>query len=164
MSTNEIEQLIASGVIERYDPELEAHVLEARTIYMFKKVRDQIADRVQHAASDRQLETSPMEQLDAVFTDFCDGTELYTSEQFKCLNPKSKGVWEIKTPDVRMFGWFYLKDVFIATSVDTKHRILEHNLYTGYINEASDLRIKFFGDEAEYISGTEPDNVISNWS
>lgn len=164
MSTNEIEQLIAAGIIERHDPELEAHVLEKRTVYMFKKVNDQIKDRIQDAVSDRQLQTTPMEQLDAVLADFCDGTELYTSEQFKCLNPTSEGVWEIKTPDVRLFGWFHLKDVFIATAADTKHRILEHGLYKGYINEASALRAKFFGDEAQHVSGTEPDDVISNWS
>ena len=164
MSTSEIEQLIAAGVIERYDPDLEGHVLEARAIYLFKKVSAQIDDRIRDAASDRQLETAPIEQFDAILADFCDGTELYTSEQFKCLNPTSQGVWELKTPDVRIFGWFHVKDVFIATAVDTKHRILEHNLYKGYINEAFDLRVKYFGDASGYIRGTEPDDVISNWS
>ena len=156
-------ELEASGKIVRYDPELGPGVLEERRVYMLARVPGQIEDRLVGTTSDRHIETNPDEQLDALLADFCEGVELLADTQFKCLKPHENGVWELKTPDVRMFGWFHEKDCFIATAVDAKWRILEHKLYQPYIAEAARLRSDIFGDDVSFIQGTEPNDVLSNW-
>ncbi|AIT79116.1 hypothetical protein JI59_04495 [Novosphingobium pentaromativorans US6-1] len=130
---------------------------------MLARVPEQIEQRIVGTKSDRHIEILPEEQLDGLLADFCEGVEIAVGTQFKCLIPQENGVWELKTPDVRMFGWFHQKDCFIATAVDAKWRILEHHTYRGYIAEAAHLRSQLFGDDVQFIQGTEPDDVLSNW-
>ncbi|WP_157009812.1 hypothetical protein [Sphingobium sp. YBL2] len=156
-------ELEASGALVRFDADLGASVLEIRRIYLLERVPGQIEQRIEKTGSDRQIEIEPKEQLDGLLADFCEGEEVMAATQFKCLQPKENGIWELKTPDVRVFGWFYEKDCFIVSAVDAKWRILEHGLYNGYISEAVRLRAELFGENAKFVEGTEPDDVISNW-
>lgn len=130
---------------------------------MLAHVPNQIKERISGTTSDRHIEIAPEEQLDGLLADFCEGVELMADTQFKCLIPLENGVWELKTPDVRMFGWFHQKDCFIASAVDAKWRILALNMYAPYIAEAARLRSQILGDDIGYIKGTEPGDVISNW-
>lgn len=154
---------LQTGALVRFDPELGLGVLEQRRIYMLARVPDQIAMRIVGTTSDRHLEIAPDEQLDGLLADFCEGIEIAAGTQFKCLVPQQNCIWELKTPDVRMFGWFYEKDCFIATAVDAKWRIREHKSYRGYIVEAAHFRSQLFGEDAGFIKGMEPDDVLSNW-
>lgn len=54
------------------------------------------------------------EQVIELFTEFVSGKSLVISRQFKCLDPAKDGIWELKTGDVRIFGWFPKLDCFIA--------------------------------------------------
>lgn len=157
-------ELVASGQLLRFDPELGPDTLEERQIYMLSRVPEQITSRIVGTTSDRHLEISPEEQLDALLADFCEGVELLFDEHFKCLTPHENGVWELKTPDIRIFGWFHQKDCFVVSAVDAKWRIVELNLYRPYINEAAWLRANLFGEQAPCVMGSDPDDVVSNWN
>jgi hypothetical protein len=80
------------------------------------------------------------------------------------LRPAGDGVWELKTADLRVFGWFHAKDCFLGHCADTAERVKEHRLYTGYVGEVVRFRDSLPLDEPKYIPGEDPDAVVSNSS
>jgi hypothetical protein len=156
-------ELTEKGVLVRFDPDLGSGVFEQRRLYLLARVPGQIAERIEGTTSDRHLETMPYEQLDALLSEYCEGEELAFSTQFKCMRPLDRGIWTLKTPDVRIFGWFHEKDCFICSAVDAAWRVKEVPLYRGYIDEAVRFRDEIFGPGSGYVAGVEPDDVISNW-
>jgi hypothetical protein len=47
---------------------------------------------------------STSEQLNIMFADFVSGRPL-TSGLARCDPPRGEGIWRLKTPDLRLFGW-----------------------------------------------------------
>jgi len=157
-------RLVEEGLLVRLDPALGPGVLEVRRLYMLPRVIRQIEERVRGTASDRHLETEPEAQMDGLLADFCEGIELDTGTQFKCLRPVAEGVWELKTSDLRLFGWFHARDCFIWCAVAAKWKLLETpGLVFGYVREAARIREELFGQDAQFVRGESPDDVISNW-
>jgi hypothetical protein len=74
------------------------------------------------------------------------------------------GVWELKTADVRIFGWFPGRDQYIAVRVDQAWRVKESNLYAGYKGEVVRYRdaLPLAGDK--FVKGVDPNDVVSNFS
>jgi len=74
------------------------------------------------------------------------------------------GVWYLKTTDLRIFGWFWRKDIFLGVVADTKLRCQTHNLYQGYRTvNVERFRNELPLDEPKFIPGTDPDAVLSNY-
>src|ERR1700733_1797046 len=61
-----------------------------------------------------ETDLSPIEQVDVLFHDFVSGEDLVYYERCHFMEPLINGVWELKTPDIRIFGWFCKRGVFIA--------------------------------------------------
>jgi hypothetical protein len=74
-----------------------------------------------------------------------------------------EGVWELKTADVRLFGWFHQFDCFVGVVIDLKYRVQEYKLYSGYMGEVIRFRDNLDLDEPKFIPGGEPVNVVSNF-
>jgi len=45
---------------------------------------------------------------------FCEGNYYINPRDAHAVQPVTLGVWELKTPDVRIYGWFIQKDLFVA--------------------------------------------------
>lgn len=130
---------------------------------MLPKVVDQIESRIKGTVSDRQIKTLPEEQLDGLLADFCEGVEMTVTTHFRTVRPVDCGAWELKTPDVRVFGWFHERDCFIASAIDAAWHVKQVGLYAGYAREAEAHRIRLFGPNAPFVKGLNPDDVLSNW-
>ncbi|WP_072893966.1 hypothetical protein [Sphingobium sp. YR657] len=156
-------ELVTKGELVRFDAELGPHVLEIRRLFMLPRAIEQIEARISGTVSDRQIETAPDEQLDNLLAEFCEGVEMKMTTQFHTVRPIDCGAWELKTADVRVFGWFYAKDCFIASAVDAAWHVKRHRLYSGYAQEAEAHRKRLFGQNAPYVEGMDPDDVLSNW-
>jgi hypothetical protein len=155
------------GPLFKLDPVLDSYDADAqeeRLIYASKKFRDWIVKVLPGLGSTWNVEELPDQQVDALFEDFTSGIVLTYSHQFKCLNPVGDGVWELKTADVRIFGWFYAMDCFIAIVADTKQHILDHGLYAGYRGEVVHYRNQLALDEPKFIDGDDPNVVVSNYT
>ncbi|KAB1079388.1 hypothetical protein [Methylobacterium soli] len=107
------------------------------------------------------LELSPAEQLDALFADYISGAPLNHTRQFRILRPSRSSVWELKTPDLRIFGWFLQRDCFLAVFGAWADRVKDHDLYHGYLNEVARIRQAMGLQEALCITGIDPNDVIS---
>lgn len=104
-------------------------------------------------------EIHPLEQVDALFARFAAGEPLVISRQFRRMHPHEQGVWELKTPDVRIFGWFSERDHFVAAYGDDASRVKDHNLYAGYI--AQTVRVRTILG-CTFIEGRRYEEVLSN--
>lgn len=56
--------------------------------------------------------------MDAILWKWITGAPMQYGRMFKDLMPRQDEVWEMKTPDLRIFGWLYRPRVFIAACLE----------------------------------------------
>lgn len=57
---------------------------------------------------------TPSQQMDTVLRKWNAGKPMQRGRAFSHLRPTRHSVWEMKTPDLRIFGWLYKPKVFVA--------------------------------------------------
>jgi hypothetical protein len=106
--TDEIEDRVATG--DLFPLELET-ASQIRWMFMVRELRDAIINPPDG-------EEERFDDLHADLTSFLYWRRI-DQEYLWLLSPKSRGVWEIKSrreePQIRVFGQFAQKDVFLAT-------------------------------------------------
>lgn len=147
----------------RLDPALEANEREWRFIHTSPRFRERVETELPNWTSSWKVEVDPAQQLDALVEVFCSGETLTFGPQFKPLTHIKDGIWELKTPDLRIFGWFCKKDHFIAGTMDVTFNIKKYNLYAGYAGEVERFRNQLDLNEPKYVVGENPDVVVSNY-
>ncbi|WP_050991441.1 hypothetical protein [Sinorhizobium fredii] len=127
-------ELEQNGDIERIDVALDVGEQPWRTLYgtpAFIEWLDNVLPDLQTTVVGG--DTTPMEQVDAVFYEYVVGEPLNPDRRFKRLNwTPDLYVWEFKTPDIRILGWIPARDVFICTYGEMKDRLEALNLYGRY--------------------------------
>jgi hypothetical protein len=154
----------------KLDAALKPREQEFRRIYLFPRARDKLANEASLWDSQHNLSQRPIDQLSALISRFASGDFLIFDHDFRGLRKIVDGVpsyedevWELKTADVRVFGWFYERDCFIAVSLDEVWRVKAIPLYAGYRSEVIRYREGLELDEPKFISGGEPVDVVSNF-
>jgi hypothetical protein len=156
--------LSTNGPLSRLDAQLDPPRQELRMLHAGPKLVAWISDIVPTLESTWKIEQSPAEQLDDLMQVFCSGDPLTYEWHFKSLAHVADGVWELKTADLRIFGWFHEKDCFIGVK-DTADRIKKHHLYEGYSRtEVVGFRNSLDLDEPKFVPGDNPHAVVSNYS
>ncbi|WP_140056006.1 hypothetical protein [Oceanibaculum nanhaiense] len=145
------------------DADLAHDEQEWRCIYLLPNVKKWLEKELPSLVSSWNIAESPREQVGVLFWEFCSGERLIHSIQFKSLNHLGDGIWELKTADIRIFGWFQQKDHFIAADIDLAQRVKEHDLYKGYSVQAKRRRDQLNLDEPKCVVGDNPYDVISDF-
>lgn len=60
---------------------------------------------------------TPKAQMDTLLRKWIAGKPMAQNRAFSNLRPTTQAVWEMKTVDLRVFGWIYRPKVFIAAFV-----------------------------------------------
>ncbi len=155
--------LIERGDLIKLDPGLPMSELEVREIYMTVGLTEWI-DRVLPGIRERfNTSFTAQEQFSQLVEDFCGGVELQYEQGFHCMTPAESGVWELKTPNIRMFGWFCSKDIFVAFKALEASFVKTHGLYAGCRDEVIRFRSLLDLDEPKFVEGTDPHAVVSNF-
>lgn len=157
-------ELSAAGEVELFVPELGFRQQALRLIYLRPGVMEWIEGNLPDAESDCGSELSPLEQLDELLNTFCAGEALIHERQVKILHQHRHCVWELKTADVRLFGWFPKVDVFVWTATNLKRIIRDHGLVPGYVQQAVNFRNQLNLDPPKFIPGADPNGVATNIS
>lgn len=157
-------ELANAGFLHKYDPELAANLQEDRMLYASERLRDYLHDTLPRLGSSWNIETSPLEQFDALMEVYTSGDVLTYGHTLNPLRHVADGVWELKTADLRIFGWFPVMDVFVGVVADLAQRVKEHHLYNGYAGDVVRFRDALDLDEPKFIAGTDPRYVVSNFS
>jgi hypothetical protein len=144
---------------------LDRNVQEFRQIYASPDLYRWIRDVLPTLQPSLSIELSPVEQFFALAEIFCAGDRLTFDRGFKPLTRVTiDGIWELKTQDIRVFGWFHRKDCFIGVVADDATRIKSIGLYQGYANVTTKLFLQQLDlDEPKYIRGDKPHAVVSNF-
>lgn len=152
-----------SRVLDTIDP-LEPGELPWRTLYGtmdFLRWLDEGLPNLGH--NNLYSDLSPQEQLFAAFAEFVSGDSFSTDRRFKKLNcTPDQHVWEIKTDEVRVFGWIPMKDCFICCFGDSKDKIVARNSAGRYIAQTAFVRNQMNLDEPKYLTSRSYASVISN--
>lgn len=132
-----------------------------RVIYLSQRIIDWFKTVPEMSTSIMGLEEAPDEQLDALLHDYITGAPLSYDKRFKKLNPRSQDVWELKTADLRIFGWFYRRNVFVAVAGEEKRRLQDlYGMYAGYVGEVVRFRNDLPLDEPKYLPGALENDVV----
>ncbi len=157
-------ELCEAGALERLDPQLPNKWQELRLVYLMPRALRWLADILPELEGIWDDEISPAEQFQAHVELWARGEPLVYSWQFKPLVHLADGIWEWKTRDLRAFGWFPQKDVFVCAAIDDATKIKEHDLYRGYCSQSAADRDHLSLDEPKFIPGEKPEDVVSNFS
>jgi len=156
-------ELCDSGVLDIINP-LEPDELPWRRVYgttEFLGWLDQVLPTLGHNALYAEL--TPLEQVFAFFAEYASGDDFFSDRRFKKLNwTPDRYVWELKTEEVRIFGWAPQKDAFICCYGDAADRIKVENSYGRYMAQTVYVRDNIALDEPKCVIGGVYSDVISN--
>lgn len=151
--------LSASEKIIRFSAELEPDEMPNRFIYMAGDFVTWAEDVLYAEEPDENGGISPYEQVEGIFHHFVVGRPLCYGVHKKLLRPETRGVWSIRTKDVRVFGWFPAQATFLAVSGALKRSLRECEDYAPHIDKVAQFREELPLDEPKSVGGTRPDEI-----
>jgi hypothetical protein len=157
-------ELDRAAELFKLDPQLEPNEQEWRMIYLSPTLMRWMQDELPHLESTWKVEVDPTQQLDALVEEFCSGATLYYGPHFHPIAHVEDGIWELKTPDLRIFGWFHAKDCFVGWRAGLADFIKTHNLYHGFAGETAHFRNRLDLNAPKFIPGVDPNAVVSNYT
>src|SRR5665811_908306 len=101
-----LSELDRRGDLVRLDPGLAPNELENRPVYLSPKLTKCMDETLPTLPPDLDLELTPQEEMAQLFETFCSGVVLTYDKDFKPIHYVIDGVWELRTVDLRVFGWF----------------------------------------------------------
>jgi hypothetical protein len=151
-------ELCDAGILTPIGGGLDAHEQPERLIYAFQDVIDWLENTLPSIEPDfHEGKQDPIEQLDDLFHDFISGADFAYYEKSHSMLPTDPGIWELKTPDLRLFGWFASRNVFVIGHINSAFLCKLHNLYPGYRNSVEYKRDHLDLDEPKFITGVYED-------
>ncbi|MER8388254.1 hypothetical protein NKH14_22535 [Mesorhizobium sp. M1380] len=156
-----LDELRQKGVLVRMEVTLAPREFEDRVFYAYPDFRDWLFGPVMKAKPFDRINLAPRFQAQALLHDFVAGKPLGIGRTFKRMRPHEEDVFELVTPDLRVFGWFPQKDVFIAVAGDFMERTHGHDLYVGYRNKVVRERHLIDLDEPKWLQGASEYDVIT---
>lgn len=163
-----LSELADRGDVDRVEIELDSGRQPWRCLYAtpeFSEWADSVLPSMETGVM--QAEVSPFEQVYALFADFIEGQHLEENRRFRSLiyHPELH-VWELKTIDVRIFGWFAKMDNFICCFGEHKDVLADpaevERTYSRYITRTNFERHKLSLDPPKSIEFKEYANVLSD--
>lgn len=105
-------------------------------------------------------QSTPKEQAWQIIASFLRGEELYEEEDFWLMRPSEADVFELKSPDIRFFGWFARPKCFIIVAADTFENTHNPPLHNGYRDMVIRVRNAIDLDEPKFVEGAGPSDVF----
>ena len=105
---------------------------------------------------------TPEEQFDNILFKWIVGKEIRYGTMFKDLSPIGDEVWELKTVDLRIFGWMFQKDKFVAVFGDYADNYKPPSRRSSYnvaMAKVVSARKKLDLDQPKFITGVYDDIV-----
>ena len=155
-----LENLEKSGVLARHSPDLEYWEMPERFITYTKDFGIWLEKTLRQADTKRGRNLSPYEQVEQIFYDFVIGNPMAYSVDYRKLDPLGQHIWELKTEDMRVFGWFVRKRHFLVVCGEFKDKIPRAKFYKPYIQRVCDFRAALPLDEPKVNTGVSYNDVL----
>ena len=154
------------GAIKPHHAELEPDEQPARCVYFTPDFERWLDDTLPYERGRRGAQETPSEQADQVLYDFIVGRRMSYPQTIRSLNPQAQGVWELKTSDVRIFGYFARRSTFVAVVGAMKARLVPregkttNQLYRPFRDEAYRFASSLDLDPPPYLKGSTLADVL----
>jgi hypothetical protein len=157
------DELIASGALTVIEVELGRGKRVRRELLALREFIQWLDETLPTLACDWD-NSDPQEQLNALFETFVWGGPLFYETDFREINPISNGIWELKTPLLRVFGWFISRDCFVCSAGALADLVKDVGLYHGFMREAVWRRGQLGMGKPDFVPGVRIDGVLSDAS
>lgn len=162
-----LEELVAAAVLVRHEADLEDWELPVRCLFLAKGLDDWLENVLPTVPAKAKKKPKPSEEVGQLFFEFVVGRPMAYSVDYRKLDPLGLHVWELKTEEVRIFGWFYKKGHFIACCGDLKDNLSKakqnkstNELYKPHIDGVCDYREKLQLDGPKHITAVSHEEVL----
>jgi hypothetical protein len=109
------DKILDDKVIIRVRLRLGRGQFDERKLYVYPRCLEWMKAEVPRMVTGRvQSDFSPAEQLSTRLLQWITGQPMAQGRMFHDMKPEKDGVWELKTADLRIFGWMYRPRQFIA--------------------------------------------------
>jgi hypothetical protein len=157
-----LDELVDLGVLRRQRIDLGRKDFPDRKLYVTPEFREWLNKVVMQADPFYKTNARPRYQAHDLIKAFITGRPFLENRLFKRMSPNSDDVYELRTPDLRFFGWFPHKDCFVAVVGDTFERLKEEpSLYEKHRIHCVAFRREIDLDEPKYEAGAGEHGVIS---
>jgi hypothetical protein len=159
-----IHTLLKDGVLVNITVPLGRNEFQNRYIYGLPSFIEWMNRDLPNLEAGRLRSTeTPAEQLDNIFYRWVTGKEIRYDKMFKDLMPRGDEVWELKTADLRVFGWMVEKSKFIAVLGDYADFYKSRNPRASYESAKAKVisaRDNIKLNEPKFITGVYPDDIL----
>ncbi len=157
-----VAQLVAAGKLIPVKGVLKENEMPFRELYLLPKAAQWMRQTLPNLEPDGFVDGAiwPNQQAFNQFRDFLIGENLNDHDYYpKPMRPKQPehGIWELRTPDLRFFGWFVAKGRFVISAVAAKSDVADHHLCAGYRNQAVSDYSNMELDEPKFLIGEYSD-------
>ncbi|MBY3136289.1 hypothetical protein [Rhizobium laguerreae] len=156
-----IDELVANGTLIPMGIRLNYPDVENRKLYAVPAVRDWFEATLPALEQFEPTDISPRLQARGLFRMYQSGERLEEGEEFKLMQPQDNDVYELRTADLRIFGWFYRPAIFIATAADTMENVhSQSGLSSRHRDEVIRVRGTIGLDPPSHIQGASTEHVL----
>jgi hypothetical protein len=152
--------LIETKQLTQITVPLDVREFPCRWVYVFPEMLNWINETLPNLEPGRlKASSTPQEQFDNVLYKWISGKEIRYDRMFKDLMPMADEVWELKTVDLRMFGWLCAPRKFIVVFGDYADSYKPPNIKASY--EAARIRVI---NARNFLSLDEPKIAKGNFN
>ena len=145
--------LTERGKLKRYVAELEPPEQPERYVYASPAIEAWLTGALPQELCNWGSNLLPHEQVWVLLHDFVAGIRLIHTETCKQLDPLRDGVWELRTVDVRIFGWFPRRCTFLMVCGAMKKTLRRRVHYRPHIQRVIQFRASLDLDEPKAVVG-----------
>ncbi|MDF1599686.1 hypothetical protein PZ895_07840 [Mesorhizobium sp. YIM 152430] len=157
-----LDELAATGVLVRVRVRLKRTEFEDRRFYADPGFLGWLNTDVKAARSFYRDHIAPAQQALAILQSYNAGHAFIGSRMFQRMSPSSDDIWEMRTPDLRFFGWVPTRDCFIAVKGDLFENLKnDKSLYERHRIDAKLHRADTDLDEPKYQAGAKEADIVS---
>ncbi|MBD8665314.1 hypothetical protein IFT59_18905 [Rhizobium sp. CFBP 8752] len=157
-----LDELVANRVLLRERIKLGRKEFDDRKLYVSPEFRLWLRGTVPHLEPFYETNIKPRMQAYELIKSFIIGRPFRGSRLFKRMSPRSDDIYELRTPDLRFFGWFPAVDVFLAVKGDDFETLkLDASLYEKHRLETRAFRNDLDLNDPKYNAGAGEHNVVS---
>lgn len=155
-----LEDLIAAGKIAKHEADLENHELPERVVYFAPEFDAWSGGVLSGLGCQHGRNRTPYEQTEQILYEFVIGRRLAYGSAYHPLDPLSAHVWELKTPDVRLFGWFPQRGHLIIVCGELKENLRKISDYAPHVGKVVAFRDALDLDEPKAVTGVRQNEVL----
>lgn len=157
-----LDELCAQGILRRIGVRLSRREQPNRQMYSTPEFFEWLTSTVRSAVQFAPEDLAPRHQAHDFLRSYQIRLPFNVGRTFKRMRPRDRDVFEFTTPDLRIFGWFYRIDIFVAVRGDfMENTHSDETLYERYRDEVVAFRDDIDLDPPKHTPGASEDDVLS---